>query len=545
MEPLERLDSWKAIASYLERDVRTVQRWEKELGLPVRRLQHQRQASVYALKSELDDWLATRQPVATAKRRHPFIPVLAVTLLLTVLAWFMSSNLPAPTSKIRLGVLPFENLSADPDEDFLAKGFTDEMATQLGALQPDRLGVLRVTAGNAPADLDFILEGSLRREDGRVRVNSRLLEGTSRTTVWSESFEQPVDNVLTVQRRLARGIAGEIRLVLTPETARELNAVRNVDPDAYEAYLRGLHAFGEFTSASHLEMNRQLERAVELDASFAEARAWLALSYAVLGFSGLTDAPEREYERARDQAERVLLGNPRLAEPFVVLSLVSLFHDWDWARAQHWSEQAIETNPRSAWVHWARGWLLTVLARHGEGIEAMRRARELDPMNPYMSTSLGEMFWFARRFDEAATEWSNAADRHPTYPRPHLLFFLMYENRGMYAKAIDSMERLHRLSGRTSDRSASLRRAYTHSDSRGYWEWKLLNQRDPGPRCGMHFVNIHARLGDSDKALECLGRMYENRDADIAFLQVHPVFDSIRGEPRFEAMVKRLAFPRP
>jgi TolB-like protein len=294
-----RLDSWKEIAAYLRREVRTVQRWEKSANLPVHRLQIEKQSAIYAYKSELDAWYADRRPhlefdaedseqketpTLFERLRQPWIAGAVAALIVFVSgaayfvrksSWFGAHSAPA---KIKLAVLPFKNLSADPDQEYFSDGMTEEMIAELGRMQPERLGVIARTSAilykNTQKDLgqicrelgvQYVLEGSVFRAGNRARITAQLIQCSDRTHVWADSSERDLVNIVSLQGDVAQAVAKNIKLVLTPEQHTRLRARRSVNPEAYQAYLKGMHFLGKFTPDSTQTAIKYFQAAIQID----------------------------------------------------------------------------------------------------------------------------------------------------------------------------------------------------------------------------------------------------------------------------------------
>ena len=271
----ERLDSWKEIASYLKREVRTLHRWEAHEGLPIHRHLHKQRGSVYAYKSELDAWWDSRRtklerPAAAIDAlerpgRLRLVSMLFVAAILLAATSYLARNRiwprREPGRRVTLAVLPFENLSGRAEEDYFSDGLTDELITQLGALEPARLGVTARTsamqykrAGKSATQVGhelgvgYILEGTVRREDNRVRVAVKLVQVSDQTLLWTEIYEQSLGHIMAFHGQVARDVARRIQIQLTPQEQATLSAARPVDPEAYEAYLKGLYFWNKFTN---------------------------------------------------------------------------------------------------------------------------------------------------------------------------------------------------------------------------------------------------------------------------------------------------------
>src|SRR5713226_7124647 len=414
-----RLESWGEIATYLRREIRTVQRWEKYQGLPVRRLQIGKLGSVYAYRSELDKWYRERQPhaengeedaeeaengevaahvtVSTEADKQeskseasgselppprPRITRLHITItLLTLLVLAAvtpgvyllrrghSPRRSASAEKIRLVVLPFANLSGDPQQDYFSAGLTDEMITQLGRLDPERLGVIAAADSSAETsmlsarkpiaelgrtlDVQYALEGSVRRGGNEVRINVQLIQVSDQTHIWANSYTGDLRDILHVQDEVAAAVASQIRVAL-PVGALGVNGAkgtaRAVNPEAYEAYLRGRLYW---TNRGDLHKGIEAyQQAIDKDSNFALAYAGLARTYALLGQVPYDDmSPVDAKPKAREAAERALQLDPQLGEAHSVLAIVSFSYDWDFAAAEREFQRAFALNPNDPTAH--------------------------------------------------------------------------------------------------------------------------------------------------------------------------------------------------
>jgi TolB-like protein len=425
----QRLESWKEIASYLRRDKRTVQRWEKEYGLPVHRLQLNSGSTVYAYTSELDAWYAERQPpnfpaeagsgngnhseadppvevsvVAPAELNisvGPKVDVvvenggselssdsdkkttgstrwrvtrvqITVTLgLVAVVGLFLFSQRlrlagPKPaTGKIRLVVLPLKNLSGDSQQDYFSAGLTDEMITQLGRLNPQRLGVIdadssKRLAGKSIADVgrslevQYALEGSVRRGGNQVRIDLQLVQVGDQTQVWADSYTGDVGDILRVQDEVATAVAGQIRVALPVGTGSAsrtaLAATRPVNAEAYDAYLQG-----RFYWTNRGDVPKSIEayqQAIRKDPNYALAYAGLASGYALMSQVPYDDVrPSEAKPKARQAAERALQLDPNLAEAHAVLANVAFSYEWNFKAAEQEFQKALALDPNNVTAH--------------------------------------------------------------------------------------------------------------------------------------------------------------------------------------------------
>ena len=379
--PEDRLDSWKEIAACLRREVRTVQRWEKSAGLPVHRLQIDKQGTVYAHKSELDTWYKGRRPNLESdaadfeesetstlfeRLRQPWVAVAALaavliggTYFISKSSWFRARSMH---DKIRLVVLPFANLSGDAQQDYFSAGLTDEMITQLGRLNPQRLGVIAAKSSMAVAGkplreigsalgVQYALEGSVRRDANRVRIDVQLIQVSDETHLWADSYDRELNNVLQVQDEVGAAVAGQIRLALATGTEKSSSkvATRSVNPEAYDAYLWGRYYWSHRGDLPKSIESYQL--AIQKDSQYALAYAGLASSLALLGDVPYDDTPPTEAKpKARAAAEHAFQLDPLLGEAHAVLARVDFIYDCNFETAER--EFQSRLGPRAKRPHY-------------------------------------------------------------------------------------------------------------------------------------------------------------------------------------------------
>jgi TolB-like protein len=441
----DRLDSWKEIAAYLSRDVTTVQRWEKREGMPVHRHVHDKRGSVYALPQELDIWMQTRrlpevdpeiQPeaeipgidhshqaaMAPGKTRLWLALAAALCICLLAVAWFAFRHRPIATAEPRirsLAVLPLKNLSGDPAQEYFADGMTEEVIGRLSMIRGlrviSRTSVMQFkdTQLSAPEiakklGVDALVEGSVIREGGRIRVHVQLIRGATDEHFWSEEYDRDVSDVLALQSSVAQAIAEKVQVTLSSEERSRLVAARQVSPEVYESYLKGRSLDDAKKSIAYFE------EAIKKDPTFAPAYVGLAYAYFILGTPAGGAPPQSVRPRAISAAHRALELDPTLPEPHVVLAL-SYQDQWEWRNAEHEFKRALELNPNNAWTHVNyAGWMLCQ-GRLEEAQAWARRGRELDPFT-VDGHDLGWILFQSRRYDEAIRELRSNLAVHPDGP---------------------------------------------------------------------------------------------------------------------------------
>ena len=307
-----------------------------------------------------------------------------------------------PPAAIKLAVLPFENQSGDPAQEYFSDGMTDEMIAQLGRLHPAgllviaRTSVMRYKKSAAPLaqiarelGVAYLLRGSARREAGRVRISAALIQAANQNQVWADTFERELAGILALQGDVAREVARKVQLALTPEQERRLAGGRTVNPEVYETYLRGMFYVAQRSPEGFEKGMPYLHRAVELDPAEPLAYAGLAAGYVTLGHGGALDQPDA-FPRARAAAEQALRLQPDMPEAVGYLADVALYSEWDWMRAEELFTRALALNPSVASTQYHYAWYLALFDRQDEAIAAHKRARDLDPLVPGNTAWLGQ-----------------------------------------------------------------------------------------------------------------------------------------------------------
>jgi len=573
-EPAElgRLDSWKEIAAYLKRDVRTLHRWEAEEGLPIHRHLHNKRGSVYAYRSELEAWWQERrlrlepgQDAQAVAARPRWALAAAVSLLslfivlgATYLAWkWLGPGTSAPAGRVMVAVLPFQNLSADAEEQFFADGFTEEMITQLGRLHPERLGTIARTSVMNYRDenrdlakigrelgVAYVLEGSVLRAAGRVRVTAQLVRVEDQANVWTDSFERELRDVMDVQSDVTQAIARQVQVKLTPQESARLAQARPLNPEAHEAYLKGLYFWNKFSVDSVQKSVAFYQQALEKDSKYAEAYSGLAASYGILGNFGVLTSVEA-YAKAKAAVAKALQTDDTLSHAHGQLGFFLMFFDRDWTGADREFRRAIELNPSNANAHQGYSAYFLTHGRFDAGLAEIRRARELDPLSLVINVDLGYTLYCARRYDESLEQLRKTLEMDASFAPTHWALQQVYEAKGMFREAHEHNLKSANLVQMHPDVLAQLKRAY----EKGGWiarqkkQIELLAEvwkKEKVPVPAYRMAEAYTRLGMKDLAIEWMERAADDRFYRVVYLKVDPKFDSLRTEPRFQALLRRL-----
>lgn len=582
-----RLGTWKRIARYLHRDVRTVQRWEASEQLPVHRLQHHRQGSVFAYADELDIWLreheagdskagdntARDDESAGSTSRHAAARRLVVAgctlvlLLAGAAAVYRIGAAPEDgvfaEDRPMLAVLPFDSLGDPSAHGYFAAGLTEDLITELGRVNPEQLGVIARTTVMRYQDsdasvarigrelgVDYILEGTVRRQGQRLRVTAQLIEVQDQTHIWADSYDRRVRDVLGLQAALARQVASTIQVQLRPGEA-EAGAVATVDPKAYDLMLRGRDQLYRWMSGGFIKGREYLRQAVEVDPDLANAWAWLAMANMAIAFYELE--PDKEaWQRSVRAARRALALDPRQGLALVALGWKAYKHDWDWDRAQRLFQRAVAVSPNSPWPHWAYAQFLSAMGRDDEAIAEARRGLRLDPASLYTQFAMHYTLRAARRYDAALASCQSAHARLPERPGAFYRCALeTYQRSGQYHKAIKALVALHQLGAAAGyyygldlgdHGTDALRRAYREHGAAGYWTW-VMSLHDDKSVAGYSALSRaipRVQLGRFDEAMSVLEEGFRQHDPSMTDIKAEPLLQPLHGKPRFRDLLGRM-----
>ncbi len=458
-----------------------------------------------------------------------------------------------------LAVLPLTNLSGDPDQEYFSDGMTDTLITdlaQMGSVKViSRTSIMRYkkTDKSLPEiarelNVGGIIEGTVQRSGDRVRITAQLIEGATDKHLWAKSYERAVKDVLALQDEVARDVANEIKVKLTPQEQARLTRARPVNPEAHELYLRGRFHWNKRSPEGVRKSIEYFEQAIEKDPDNALAYSALADSYNVISSYNLL-APNEAFPKAKEAATKAVQLDDSLAEAHTSLAVVKAAYEWEWSGAEREYKRAIELNPGYATAHyWYAFSVLTRLGRFEEAIAEMNRALEFDPFSLIINTNLGWIFYYAHRYDDALEQCRKVLDLDSNFASAHLRMVQAYEQKGMFDDAIAETEKLIPL--RREDQPEdirALRKAYRTSGAKGYWRQRLgsVQQQMKHHYVSPAFVaSIYASLGEKDEAFLWLEHAYAERDNWLSFLKVDPRFDTLRSDPRFQDLLRRIGLPQ-
>ena len=452
-----------------------------------------------------------------------------------------------------LAVLPLDNLSHDPAEDYFADGMTDELITELGQIAAlrviSRTSVMqyRGTHKSLPQiarelNVDAVVEGTILRSGNRVRITAQLIRAPADKHLWAHSYESDRSEVLVLQENVAKDIAEQIRAQLTPQEQAKFKNGRPLNPAAYDAYLRGNYFADKRTADALTKAIEYFEEAIRDDPNSAPAYAGLADVYIVL--SEYKSVPAHEsHAKARVAARRAVELDHSLAEAHTELANLATTEDYDWSGAEQEFRRAIELNPGKATAHYFHAMNLMCMGRWEEASAEMERARELDPLSIIINANIGLVYYYARQPDPAIEAELRALELSPDTAFIHEELGLTYLQKGMYREAIGHLQRAAALSSGFPLYQAELAFSYTAAGDRAKAGKILSNLENRSRRQYVSSYSLaiaYISLGKKDAALARLQKAYNDREDQGTLLKIEPLFDTLHADPRFQELLRRI-----
>jgi TolB-like protein/DNA-binding winged helix-turn-helix (wHTH) protein/Flp pilus assembly protein TadD len=480
-----------------------------------------------------------------------------LALLASLATWKLySGHRPSPVIR-SLAVLPLESLSSDASQDYFADGMTDELISDLGQISALRvisrtsMMAYKHTHKSLPQiarelNVDAVVEGTVLRSGDQVRITAQLIEGTADRHVWSQSYQGELRDALALQNNVARAIADQIRINLNPQEQAALGNAAVVNPAAYESYLKGRYFWNKRTADGLKVALAYFNEAVDEDSKYARAYSGLADTYALLGdWQYAVMTPKEALPKAKAAAIKALELDSALGEAHNSLAFCLDGFDWDFDSAGKEFRRAIELNSGYATAHHWYAWHLALLRRYDEAIVEMRKAASVDPLSLIINADLAELLALAHAYDESIRQCRKTIDMDPNFGLAHNHLGQAYLQKHMNDEAVAELQEAVKLSGGSPTCMANLARAYVASGKRSE-AVKLLNdltkRSNPDHSYASEIAVIDASLGDTDQAMNWLEKGYEERFNPGVLLR--PGLDSLRSDPRFEDLVRRVGLPR-
>ena len=522
---------------------------------------------VQALRTSQANGNKTPEAVAVAPQSKTRAATLALTLLVLAAsgsAFWLVRAVSRPTSaapRLRsLAVLPLENLSGDPSQEYFADGMTEQLITDLakvGSLRViSRTSVMRYkgTKKGLPEiarelNVDGIVEGSVMRSGNRVRITAQLLHAPTDKHLWAEAYERDLGDVIGLQNEVAQAIAQQVRAQLTPQQQARLRSARLVNPEAYEAYLKGRYYLSnQFKMVQPLNMAKgYFEESIRKDPGFALAYSGLADSYVYLAFYGHGQSPDRAYSSAKGALHKALELDDSIGETHDTLGLLSWRFEWNWEAAEREFNHAIALAPSYSCAHEDRAVYLSFIGRRADALAEIAKSNELDP-GPSSAMTESAAYYQLRDYQSLVEASRRGIVSSPNEWTEHYNLGVGYEGTGKLLEAISEYQKAIEISNGDHDATASLAHAFAVIGRRAEAE-KILHDLERKSKSGYvspyRMATIYAGLGKRDKAFAFLERAYQERSLDISWhLKADLRIDNLRSDPRFQDLVRRVGYPQ-
>jgi TolB-like protein/DNA-binding winged helix-turn-helix (wHTH) protein/Tfp pilus assembly protein PilF len=524
----------------------TVPRIGYRMGVPVEALERERQALLPA---------PVIGPVASGRTRTANW---AAILLLSVVAAVAGIALQGWRSRLNrqqirsVAVLPLANMSGDAGQQYLADGMTEELINELSRVQAlkviSRTSVMQYKASNKPLSViarelgvDAVVEGAILRAGNRIRVTAELIDAHRDAHLWSQSYDRDLADSLNLQRDLALDISRQIHITLQPAEAKQLAGKATVDPHAHELYLRGRFFWNQRTPDALFRAADFFRQAIEADPHYAQAYAGLADTYAdMVAFGDLY--PAEGFRRATAAAQRAIELDPNMAEGHNALAFTRAA-EWDWAGAQQEFERALELNPRYVPALYEYAFILSMWGRDAQATALARRALDLDPVSAVALYRSGRVYFHGRHYDEAERLYRRILQLNPYDQLGLYGIGMLYEAEGKGPQALSVFEKTTwNLSGLDVASALAASGRKEEARQRLASEVKRAQQENTYLRPG-EMAEVYANLGDTTEAIRWLERGYQEHDSYLAVMKIWPRYDRLRGDPRFQELLRRINFP--
>jgi len=459
---------------------------------------------------------------------------------------------PGKTALRSIAVLPFKTIGNESGTDYLGIGLSDALITKLGNIH--RITVRPTSAVRKYVDpnqdplsigrqqeVDSILDGSVQRVGDHVRVTVQLFRVADGVSLWSGQFDERLTDLFSVQDSISRQVTQGLLVELSDEETRRFQKQSNVNPEAYQAYIKGRFFWNKRSDEGFAKAVAYFNQAIAIDPNFALAHAGLADAYLFLSASDTLTRVER-YAKSRAAAQRALELDATLAEPHASLGLISMNYDWDWLTSEREYKRAIELNPNYATAHHWYAEYLAAVGRSDESLIEINRAHELDPLSLILNTDMGKLLYFGRNYDKAIEQLIKTLEMDPTFVQARIWLALTYEAKGLHDQAIEELARA-KASDFQAWGQAFLGFVYAVKGDKAQAQVvlndlkQISKQKDIDP---VSLVIVYIGLGEKDQAFTWLEKEVEVRSIGLTSVKVHPVYDSLRSDPRFAALIRRV-----
>jgi TolB-like protein/Tfp pilus assembly protein PilF len=461
-------------------------------------------------------------------------------------------------ARAMLAVLPFGNLTGDPNQEYFADGMTEELIGQLGRLRPDRLGVIAFTSARRYKNttkaidqigtelrIDYIIEGSVRRSGNRVRIAVQLIEVSDQTHLWAEAYNHTLDDIIIIQTDVAKRVAASLTLELLPDSTKARVPAATGDLIAYEAYLKGQYYWSKRTEEGLTKALRYFHITIERAPDYVPAHVGIADVYNISAYySNLP--PGKAYERSQLSINTALRIHPGCAEAYASLAYSKLLYEWDFAGAEKAFRHSLELNPNHAPAHYWYALYLAAMGRDDEALRQIGLALELDPLSLVINTHKGWVLYFARRYDHAAEQLLSTIEMDESFAAAHYFLGLVYLQTRQLQDAAKQFRKAAEISNNHPAPVTGLARTMAVSGSRKDALKILKEVEEMAVRryvAPYYLAVSHLALGNRQRTMECLSRSYEERSPYMSNLRRDPELDGIRSDAAFMKLLRRAGLP--
>jgi len=495
-------------------------------------------------------------PPKRARRTSAWIGFGLALALAASLSWILYSQSHSSPKIRSLAVLPLESLSGDASQDYFADGMTDALIADLGQISAlrviSRTSVMTYKRVRRPLpeiarelNVEAVVEGTVMRSGERVRITAQLIQVPDEKHLWAQSYEGDLQDTLALQNNVARAIAEQIQVTLNRQEEAALGNSKKVNPEAYDAYLKGRYFWNKRTGEGLKKAVDYFDRAIAAAPGYANAYSGLADSYALMGDweYGIL-SPRDAFPRAKAAATKALALDDKLSEAHTSLAFILDLYDWSWASAEQEYKRALALNPGYATAHHWYAWHLMVMGRIGEGIAELKKAESLDPLSLIISADLADALCIARRYDESVEQSRRTTAMDPYFAVAHYQLGQALEQKHKHDEAIAEFRRAIELAGGNTTFESNLANAYAVSGRKAEAMnivKDLESRQSQGSSTAANIASIYVGLGDNARAMIWLNKAYQARFNPSILLR--PVFDPLRSDPRFQDLLRRIGVP--
>ena len=452
-----------------------------------------------------------------------------------------------------LAVLPLDDHSGEPGHEYFADGMTEALITSIAKIKALRV-ISRTSAMQFKGarkslpqiaqelNVDAVIEGSVLRSGDRIRIAAQLIHARTDQHLWAESYERDFRDILSVQSEIARQVANEVRIILSPEESASLGSARRVNPEAHELYLQARYYWNKRTEQSVRKALSFFQRAIDHDPTYAQGYAGLADTYNILGYYNAL-APAEAYPKGKAAALKALELDESLAEPHAALGVVRRDFEWDWDGAHAEFRRAIELNPGYVEAYHWRSTLMSMRGQHEEALVEKKKTLAMDPLSVVIRTDLARMFYFHREYERSIEQYRAALDMDPNFSSAYLWLAQPYQQTGKFEEAIAALQAGCGLSGDSAYAMARLGLGYALA-GKGEEARAILSRLKESS--SQKYVSphdiaiIHAGLDETDDAITWLEKALEERSVGLGYLNVEPQWDALRSDQRFQELLMRV-----